>query len=85
MRKMQGGGTVRTWDIPPEAERLSYYIRTNGRPLKALVELVRSFRNNCSHKIAAEDLRKAVEALYSKRAATEWMRRCEGNLFPGVI
>ncbi|VEU39335.1 unnamed protein product [Pseudo-nitzschia multistriata] len=39
MRKMQGGGTVRTWDIPPEAERLSYYIRTNGRPLKALVEL----------------------------------------------
>ena len=41
MRKMQGGGTVRTWDIPPEAERLSYYIRTNGRPLKALVELVR--------------------------------------------
>ena len=42
MRKMQGGGTVRTWDIPPEAERLSYYIRTNGRPLKALVELVRT-------------------------------------------
>lgn len=41
IRKMQGGGTVRTWDIPPEAERLSYYIRTNGRPLKALVELVR--------------------------------------------
>eukprot|EP00536_Pseudo-nitzschia_multiseries_P016192 jgi/Psemu1/263486/estExt_Genewise1Plus.C_10430009 len=39
MRKMQGGGTVRTWDIPPEAERLSYYIRTNGRPMKALVEL----------------------------------------------
>jgi hypothetical protein len=40
MRKMQGGGTVRTWDIPPEAERLYYYIRTNGRPLKAKVELV---------------------------------------------
>lgn len=39
MRKMQGGGTVRTWDIPHDAERLSYYIRTNGRPLKALVEL----------------------------------------------
>mmetsp|Transcript_53361 Transcript_53361/g.57963 ORF Transcript_53361/g.57963 Transcript_53361/m.57963 type:complete len:218 (+) Transcript_53361:42-695(+) len=30
MRKMQGGGTVRTWDIPPEAERLSYYIRDGG-------------------------------------------------------
>ena len=43
MRKMQGGGTVRTWDIPPEAERLSYYIRTNGRPLKAMVELVSQF------------------------------------------
>ena len=39
---MQGGGTVRTWDIPADAERLSYYIRTNGRPLKAMVELVRS-------------------------------------------
>lgn len=39
MRKMQGGGTVRTWDIPADAERLSYYIRTNGRPLKAQVEL----------------------------------------------
>jgi hypothetical protein len=38
--KMQGGGTVRTWDIPPEAERLYYYVRTNGRPLKAVVELV---------------------------------------------
>lgn len=43
MRKMQGGGTVRTWDIPPEAERLYYYIRTNGRPLKAMVELVSFF------------------------------------------
>jgi hypothetical protein len=45
MRKMQGGGTVRTWDIPPEAERLYYYVRTNGRPLKALVELVSSKNN----------------------------------------
>ena len=52
MRKMQGGGTVRTWDIPPEAERLSYYIRTNGRPLKALVELVRSFCNICSRPLS---------------------------------
>ena len=88
MRKMQGGGTVRTWDIPPEAERLSYYIRTNGRPLKALVELVRSFCNICSHEIAAVEFRKAVKALHLIRAAkelVEWMRRCERNLFPGVI
>ena len=50
MRKMQGGGTVRTWDIPPEAERLSYYIRTNGRPLKAMVELVsQSFHKSFIH------------------------------------
>jgi hypothetical protein len=41
MRKMEGGGTVRTWDIPPECERLMYTIATNGRPLKAKVELVR--------------------------------------------
>mmetsp|Transcript_54262 Transcript_54262/g.131666 ORF Transcript_54262/g.131666 Transcript_54262/m.131666 type:complete len:329 (+) Transcript_54262:192-1178(+) len=39
MRKMEGGGTVRTWDIPPECERLMYTIATNGRPLKAKVEL----------------------------------------------
>jgi hypothetical protein len=56
MRKMQGGGTVRTWDIPPEAERLSYYIRTNGRPLKALVELwVGPIRRIHSVNIESED------------------------------
>jgi len=56
MRKMQGGGTVRTWDIPPDAERLSYYIRTNGRPLKALVELwVGPIRRIHSVNIESED------------------------------
>jgi len=56
IRKMQGGGTVRTWDIPPEAERLSYYIRTNGRPLKALVELwVGPIRRIHSVNIESED------------------------------
>jgi len=56
MRKMQGGGTVRTWDIPPEAERLSYYIRTNGRPLKAMVELwVGPIRRIHSVNIESED------------------------------
>lgn len=56
MRKMQGGGTVRTWDIPPGAERLSYYIRTNGRPLKALVELwVGPIRRIHSVNIESED------------------------------
>lgn len=56
MRKMQGGGTVRTWDIPADAERLSYYIRTNGRPLKAMVELwVGPIRRIHSVNIESED------------------------------
>lgn len=56
MRKMEGGGTVRTWDIPPECERLSYYIRTNGRPLKAMVELwVGPIRKIHSVNIESED------------------------------
>jgi hypothetical protein len=56
MRKMQGGGTVRTWDIPPEAERLYYYIRTNGRPLKAKVELVRREKQARAAKQASVEL-----------------------------
>jgi hypothetical protein len=39
MKRIEGGGTVRTWDIPPETERLQYVVETNGRPLKAKVEL----------------------------------------------
>eukprot|EP00751_Fragilariopsis_kerguelensis_P002115 CAMPEP_0170821938 /NCGR_PEP_ID=MMETSP0733-20121128/43421_1 /TAXON_ID=186038 /ORGANISM="Fragilariopsis kerguelensis, Strain L26-C5" /LENGTH=298 /DNA_ID=CAMNT_0011183921 /DNA_START=876 /DNA_END=1772 /DNA_ORIENTATION=- len=39
MKRIEGGGTVRTWDIPPETERLQYVLETNGRPLKAKVEL----------------------------------------------
>jgi len=39
MKRIEGGGTVRTWDIPLETERLQYVLETNGRPLKAKVEL----------------------------------------------
>lgn len=39
MKRIEGGGTVRTWDIPSETERLQYVLETNGRPLKAKVEL----------------------------------------------
>ena len=39
MKRIEGGGSVRTWDIPPETERLQYVVETNGRPLKAKVEL----------------------------------------------
>lgn len=38
--RMEGGNTVRTWKIPHEAERAQIYIETNGRPLKATVQLV---------------------------------------------
>ena len=39
MKRIEGGGTVRTWDIPTDTERLQYVLETNGRPLKAKVEL----------------------------------------------
>lgn len=39
MKRIEGGGTVRTWDIPTDTERLQYVVETNGRPLKAKVEL----------------------------------------------
>mmetsp|Transcript_11958 Transcript_11958/g.33115 ORF Transcript_11958/g.33115 Transcript_11958/m.33115 type:complete len:293 (+) Transcript_11958:202-1080(+) len=34
-----GGGTIRTYQVPPGVERLQYVIRSDGRPLKARVEL----------------------------------------------
>ncbi len=46
MKRIEGGGTVRTWDIPIETERLQYVLETNGRPLKAKVELYVSTEQN---------------------------------------
>eukprot|EP00527_Entomoneis_sp_CCMP2396_P001823 CAMPEP_0198151280 /NCGR_PEP_ID=MMETSP1443-20131203/55050_1 /TAXON_ID=186043 /ORGANISM="Entomoneis sp., Strain CCMP2396" /LENGTH=288 /DNA_ID=CAMNT_0043816901 /DNA_START=24 /DNA_END=890 /DNA_ORIENTATION=+ len=34
-----GGGTIRTYQIPPGAERIQYVLKSEGRPLKARVEL----------------------------------------------
>jgi hypothetical protein len=39
METLPGGGTVRTYKIPLWADRCQYYLQTNGRPLKATVEL----------------------------------------------
>merc|ERR1711966_555841 len=46
MKRIEGGGTVRTWDIPTETERLQYVLETNGRPLKAKVELYVPYTNH---------------------------------------
>lgn len=39
MDRIEGIGTVRNFKIPPWAERVQYVLTTNGRPLKATVEL----------------------------------------------
>mmetsp|Transcript_20238 Transcript_20238/g.30019 ORF Transcript_20238/g.30019 Transcript_20238/m.30019 type:complete len:350 (-) Transcript_20238:62-1111(-) len=39
LETVQGGGTVRTYKIPVWAERVQYYLETEGRPLKASVQL----------------------------------------------
>jgi hypothetical protein len=39
MQRVQGGGTVRTYQIPGWADRVQMEIRTNGRPLRATAQL----------------------------------------------
>jgi hypothetical protein len=38
-QRLQGGGTVRTYQIPGWADRVQMEIRTNGRPLRATAQL----------------------------------------------
>jgi hypothetical protein len=39
MKTIQGGGTLVTYKLPPGSDRLQMIFKTNGRPLKAVVEL----------------------------------------------
>jgi hypothetical protein len=39
LKRIEGSGTVATYQIPLEADRVQMYFTTNGRPLKAKVEL----------------------------------------------
>lgn len=39
LETVQGGGTVRTFKLPVWADRVQYYLETEGRPLKASVNL----------------------------------------------
>jgi hypothetical protein len=39
LTRIEGGNTVRTWQIPLDVERAQVFLKTNGRPMKAKVEL----------------------------------------------
>lgn len=39
LTRIEGGNTVRTWQIPQDVERAQVFLKTNGRPLKAKIEL----------------------------------------------
>jgi hypothetical protein len=39
MQRVQGGGTIRTYQIPGWADRVQMEIRTNGRPMRCKVQL----------------------------------------------
>lgn len=39
MTRIEGGGTLRTYDVPDGAERVEVHLKTNGRPLNAFIEL----------------------------------------------
>lgn len=39
MTRIEGGGTLRTYKMPPGTERIEMEFQTNGRPMKALIEL----------------------------------------------
>jgi len=59
MEVIQGGGTVKTYQMPPWAERCQYTLETYGRPLKCTVQLwVGPIRNVHTMTIDSEDGRK---------------------------
>lgn len=56
MERVQGGGTVRTFQMPPWADRVQMMISTNGRPLKATVQLwLGPIRNTHTMEIDVQD------------------------------
>jgi len=51
-----GGGTVRTYDLTPADKRVQYVIKTNGRPLKGMVQMwVGPIRNTHTLEMNCQD------------------------------
>jgi hypothetical protein len=73
MDRIEGSGTVRNYKIPPWAERVQYVLTTNGRPLKATVELwVGPIRKTHTLEISVENGQKTpVRATLKFKKGTE--------------
>jgi len=39
LKRIEGGGTIATYTMPPDAERVQMFFKTDGRPMKAHIQL----------------------------------------------
>lgn len=56
MQRIEGAGTVKTFPIPPDATRIEYIVETEGRPMKASIDMwVGPIRQTHTLKIDSQD------------------------------
>ena len=87
--RIEGGNTIRTYKLPLESERLQYVVSSNGRPLKAQVQLwLGPLRNTHTLSIDSEDGRMTpVRATlkFKKGNPTLRITTTAGQEFPAIV